>query len=74
VTDSRYKNRTYYFIDIELETRRIIGWGTESRATVETQLMAGFHRLFLSRGQFNKLEKQLRAGGKVSPAPAAIRP
>jgi hypothetical protein len=24
-------NRTYYFIDIELKSRRLIGWGTESK-------------------------------------------
>jgi hypothetical protein len=73
MVDARYRNRTYYFIDIELVSRRIIGWGTEPRATVETQLTGGYHRLFLSKGQFNKLETQLVAGDSPDAfAPAKV--
>lgn len=53
------KNRTYYFIDIELSSRKIIGWGIETLATVEVTLTKGYHRVFLSKGQYNKLERQL---------------
>ena len=53
------KNRTYYFIDIDLENRQIIGWGTEQLDEVEVVLSSGYHRVFLSRGQYNKLVKQL---------------
>jgi hypothetical protein len=48
-------NRTYYFIDIELKSRRLIGWGTESKEKVEVKLSSGYHRVFLSKGQYNKL-------------------
>jgi hypothetical protein len=57
----REKNPLYYFIDIDLKSRRLIGWGTETRDKVEVQLTAGYHRVFLSKGQYNKLGKQLRS-------------
>ncbi len=49
----------YYFIDIDLESRQIIGWGREGKETVEFELTNGYHRLFLSKGQYNKLERKL---------------
>ena len=51
--------RTYYFIDVELATRKLVGWGTEERDRVEVTLTPGFHRVFLSKGQYNKLQRQL---------------
>jgi hypothetical protein len=53
------KSKEYYFIDVGLMARRIIGWGTEQKDEVEVHLTTGYHRVFLSRGQFNKLEKKL---------------
>lgn len=47
--------KLYYFIDIELTSRRIIGWGIEERGKVEIHLSNGCHRLFVSKGQYNKL-------------------
>jgi len=61
MTNKRDKNPTYYFIDVDLESRQIIGWGTEKRDKLEVHLSDGYHRVFLSRGQYNKLEKELRA-------------
>jgi len=58
--DRQSRNATYYFIDVDLESRQIIGWGTETRDKVEVHLTTGFHRVFLSKGQYNKLEKKLR--------------
>jgi len=58
--DKRSKNPTYYFIDIHLKFRQIIGWGTETKDKVEVRLTPGYHRVFLSKGQFNKLNHQLR--------------
>ena len=55
-------HKTYYFFDIELNSRQIIGWGTETRDTVEVQLTDGYHRVFVSQGQYNKLERQLTGG------------
>jgi hypothetical protein len=57
------KNPTYCFIDVDVKTRRIIGWGTETKDKVEVRLTSGYHRVFLTKGQYNKLEKQLRQGG-----------
>lgn len=51
--------KDYYFIDVDLKSRQIIGWGTESKENVEVHLSGGYHRVFLSRGQYNKLEKKL---------------
>ena len=53
------RNKTYYFVDIDLQTRQIIGWGSEPKHSLETQLTDGYHRLFLSKGQYNKLVKGL---------------
>lgn len=51
--------KLYYFIDIDLRSRKMIGMGTEERATVEVELGPGYHRVFLSKGQYNKLQKSL---------------
>ena len=62
MADERGVNRTYYFFDVDLTSRQIIGWGTEKKATVEVQLTSGYHRVFVSKGQYNKLETKLREG------------
>ena len=54
------KNTTYYFIDVDLKSRQLVGWGCEQKDTVEVHLTPGFHRVFLSKGQYNKLDKALR--------------
>ena len=53
------KTKLYYFIDVHLQSRKIIGWGIEPREAVEVQLTKGFHRVFLSKGQYNKLERSI---------------
>jgi hypothetical protein len=58
----RDRNPTYYFIDIDLKSRQLIGWGSESKDTVEVHLTSGYHRVFLTKGQYNKLERRLRQG------------
>jgi hypothetical protein len=62
MTNKRDKNATYYFIDIDLKTRQIVGWDTEKKDTVEVQLTSGYHRVFLTKGQYNKLERKLARG------------
>ena len=49
----------YYYFDVDLRTRQIIGWGSEARGEVEITLTEGFHRIFVSKGQYNKLIKEL---------------
>jgi hypothetical protein len=44
---------------VDLRSRQIIGWGTEEKATVEVNLTHGYHRVFLTTGQYNKLARKL---------------
>ena len=56
---SKDRNPAYCFIDINLNSRQLIGWGTERRDKVEVHLTRGYHRVFLTTGQYNKLVKAL---------------
>jgi hypothetical protein len=53
--------KDYYFIDVDLPTRKIAAWGETRHAThtgaTDDPLV---HRVFLTRGQFNKLRKHLK--------------
>lgn len=51
---------TRYFIDLDLKTRKILGCGYGQRdRLIGQQLAEPFHqRVFISRGQYNKLEKK----------------
>lgn len=60
MSDRKVKNPTYYFIDVDVASRQLIGWGTETKDKVEVHLTSGYHRVFLSKGQYNKLAKQLK--------------
>lgn len=51
--------KLYYYIDIDLRSRQIIGWGSEEKGVVEVTLTTGYHRVFMSRGQYNKLVDKL---------------
>jgi hypothetical protein len=62
MTNKNDKNPTYYFIDVDLKSRQLIGWGTEKKDKVEVQLTRGYHRVFLTKGQYNKLERKLKGG------------
>jgi hypothetical protein len=58
MTDKRIRNSTYHFIDVHLKSRQVAGWGTEIKDKVEVHLTRGYHRVFLTKGQYNKLVKQ----------------
>ena len=60
-TDKDPNSKHYFFIDIDLLNRKIVGWGTESRGQVEVDLTNGCHRVFTSKGQYNKLVAKLEA-------------
>jgi hypothetical protein len=51
--------KSYYFIDVDLRARQLIGWGCEQKNEVEVNLTQGYHRVFVSRGQYNKLLTKL---------------
>ena len=52
--------KDYYFIDVDLRTMKIVAWGETRHAThtgaTDDPLV---HRVFLTKGQFNKLRKHL---------------
>lgn len=54
-------SKLYYFFDIDLGSRLVVGWGIENREQVEIELTEGYHRLFVSKGQYNKLVAKLEA-------------
>lgn len=51
---------TRYFIDLDLKTRKIVYWDYDQRHTLAGQKLTNpfYHRIFLTKGQYNKLEKK----------------
>lgn len=52
-------SKYYYFIDIDLYSRQIVAWDSETGDKVDTELDGGCYRVFLSKGQYNKLVRRL---------------
>ncbi len=50
----------YFYVDIDLTTMKVIDWGESNTAnhTGATE-DPNVHRIFLPKGQFNKLKKKL---------------
>jgi len=48
---------TRYFIDIDLETRKILTWDYDQRDKLVTQKLSkpSHQRIFITKGQYNKL-------------------
>jgi hypothetical protein len=51
---------TRYFLDLDLKTRKILNWDYDNRYDLVRQKLASpyYHRIFLTRGQYNKLEQK----------------
>ncbi len=50
----------YYFIDIDLHSRQIVSWNSDTQNNVDFgEPTKGCYRVFLSKGQYNKLVKRL---------------
>jgi len=51
---------TRYFVDLDLKTRRVLDWDYGQRSKLSGQeLMRPFHhRIFMTKGQYNKLVKK----------------
>ena len=51
---------TRYFVDLDLNTRSILNWDCGQRQLLAGQELANpsHHRIYLTRGQYNKLEKK----------------
>ncbi|MEO1527999.1 MAG: hypothetical protein AAFX06_21415 [Planctomycetota bacterium] len=56
------EKKLYYFIDIDTQSRQILSWDVESKETVQVTPSNGCHRVFLSKGQYNKLISRLESG------------
>ena len=57
-----------YFIDLDLRSGTILGWDEDNRfdRIAEKPPMPAHHRVYISRGQYNKLEEKHRAGASRS--------
>lgn len=50
---------TRYFIDLDLQTKKIIAWDYGQKDTLVQNLAAPSHqRVFITEGQYNKLERK----------------
>lgn len=53
-------NREYYYIDLNIITMKIIGWGISDTATLTGNTEdKDVHRIYLTKGQYNKLHQYL---------------
>jgi len=53
-------SKEYYYIDICLRTKVIVDWGVTPNATHTGETEdANIYRVFLTKGQFNKLTRHL---------------
>ncbi len=58
---------TRYFLDLDVKTGKIIQMGLGNRFKLDQELYdPTHHRIFLTKGQFNKLEKKQKALEKWS--------
>lgn len=55
------KDNKYFFIDLNVLTMKIVNWGISNTATLTGDTEdKNVHRIFLTKGQYNKLEKYLQ--------------
>jgi len=53
-------NKEYFFLDFDIASRKIVNWGISNTATLTGETSnKNIHRIFLTKGQYNKLEKYL---------------
>jgi len=57
---------TRYFLDLDLKNRKIINWDCDQRHILVGQELASpfHHRIFLTKGQYHKLERKNLELGK----------
>ena len=50
---------TRYYVDLDLRTLKILDWDYDQRDKLEQKLLnPSHHRVFITKGQYNKLEKK----------------
>ncbi len=48
--------KEYYFLDMNIDTKKIVDWGISQTATLTGETEdEDVHRIFLTKGQYNKL-------------------
>ena len=51
---------TRFYIDLDIDSMKIIGWDYGQRQGLEQELLDPNHRrIFITKGQYNKLDKLL---------------
>ena len=54
------KNREYYFLDLNILNMKVVKWGISNTATLTGETSdINVHRIFLTKGQYNKVVKYL---------------
>ncbi len=54
-------NKEYYYLDIDLNNMKIVGFGESKTATLTGDTdEPNVHRIFLTKGQYNKLKNKIR--------------
>lgn len=57
--ESIFEKELRYYIDLDLSANTIIGWGYDLREKlVNANLKANQHRIYISKGQYNKLAEK----------------
>lgn len=51
-------SETRYYLDLDLQTRKIVDWDYDQRKNIEQELTGPNHRIFLTQGQYHKLVKK----------------
>lgn len=50
---------TRYYIDIDLKSKMVVGWGFGDRFELTKDVtVAGIARIFITKGQYNKLNEE----------------
>jgi hypothetical protein len=54
------KNKEYFYVDLNIETKKVVSWGISETATLTGETPnANVHRVFLTKGQYRKLVGEL---------------
>lgn len=57
----KVKDKEYFFIDFNIINLKIVNWGISNTATLTGDTEdKNIHRIFLTKGQYNKLKEYLK--------------
>ncbi len=53
---NKIDSNTRFYIDIDINTKKVIGWNYGSRYEIDQELAnPNYRRIFITKGQYNKL-------------------